>query len=106
MHLKLKFLSKCLQLHPGDKFQVLKLLQGEGGGDYLLRLGYQESLWDADKKRWLLGASRRNTQSLREFGTERTAAGGTAAACMVGRAPASSSQMLPYTVPRVLTGNK
>lgn len=32
MRLKLKFLSKCLQLHPGDKFQVLQLLQGEGGG--------------------------------------------------------------------------
>lgn len=32
MRLKLKFLSKCLQLHAGDKFQVLQLLQGEGRG--------------------------------------------------------------------------
>lgn len=58
-----EFLSKWLQLHPGDKLQVARLSREEEEG-YLPSLGYQESPQGTDKKLLLLKASQEEGAAL------------------------------------------
>lgn len=84
MRLKLKFLSKCLLLHPGEKFQVPQLLQGEGRGLFAKARLSGKPLGHRQEMMALRSLMEEHPELAGGFSIEHTTAGGIMAGCVVG----------------------